>query len=245
MTAVQQYLQRIGNLQTLALMATEAEYGSSLREVGVTPYMIGVGPIQAAMHTTKILVQLANEGSRPDLLLSIGSAGSATLEHGHVYQVSEVAYRDMDASPFGFEIGQTPFDPYPAIVHIAAEIPNVPKASLSTGAAIIDQQGTTGKTFTDIREDMVDMETAAVLTVANHFGLPMIGLRGISDGKEDSKGIETWEEYLTHIDQKLAQLYLNLEEGLQSGSISAQQLTAMPPAYLKITSKMPNNNMRS
>jgi len=51
---------------------------------------------------------------------------------------------------------------------------------------------------------MVDMESFAVLRAARRFGVPMVGLRGISDGRSELTGIHDWTEYLHVIDEKLA-----------------------------------------
>ena len=58
--------------------------------------------------------------------------------------------------------------------------------------------------MTRIDADMVDMESFAVLRAARRFGVPMVGLRGISDGRSELTGIHDWTEYLHIIDEKLA-----------------------------------------
>jgi adenosylhomocysteine nucleosidase len=152
-------------------------------------------------HVTTIggLAVLAERGRGPDLVLSLGSAGSRTLDHAGVYQVSSVAYRDMDASALGVEKGVTPFLNEPAVAVLPLRIPGVPAASISTGGAIIS-----GAAYDVIASDMVDMESYAVYRTARRFGLPMIGLRGISDGRNDLTGLHDWTEYLHVLDEKLA-----------------------------------------
>ena len=55
-----------------------------------------------------------------------------------------------------------------------------------------------------IEEDMVDMETFALLRACQRFGVELIGLRGISDGKAPLSGFADWTEYLHVIDERLA-----------------------------------------
>ncbi len=129
----------------------------------------------------------------------IGSAGSRVLEQARVYQVSGVAYRDMDASALGFEKGRTPFLDLPARVDLPHRIPGVPVASLSTGANIVS-----GSAYDAIAEEMVDMETFAHLRAAQRFGVPLIGLRGISDGAAELQQLKDWTQYLHVIDERLA-----------------------------------------
>jgi adenosylhomocysteine nucleosidase len=170
-------LKSVSGKSILFVMAVEAEYGSFLRS-RIEPLMTGVGPVEAAIALTRTLAKLEQENERPDLVVSLGSAGSARLEQTEIYQASSVSYRDMDASPLGFEKGRTPFLDLPAALELPLRIPGVPTTSLSTGANIVS-----GATYDTIDADMVDMETFAVLRTCHAFNLPLIGLRGISDGK--------------------------------------------------------------
>ena len=51
---------------------------------------------------------------------------------------------------------------------------------------------------------MVDMETYAVLRACQAFGVPLLALRGISDGAASWATSMTGREYLHIIDEKLA-----------------------------------------
>ncbi len=191
----ERHLHRVGGLAVLFVMATEQEYGSELRRL-ITPLISGVGPVEAAAATAAALARL---DPLPDLVFSLGSAGSRTLEHAAIYQIASVAYRDMDASPLGFQKGETPFLGEPAVVAIPHRLPAIPAASIATGASIVS-----GTAYDAIAADMVDMESFAVHSAARRFGVPMIGLRGISDGRKELAGFHDWTEYLHLIDEKLA-----------------------------------------
>ncbi len=204
-------LKSVSGRSILFVMAVEAEYGSFLRS-RIEPLMTGVGPVEAAIALTRALSALEAENQRPDLVVSLGSAGSARLEQTEIYQASSVSYRDMDASPLGFEKGRTPFLDLPAAVELPLRIPGIPTASLSTGANIVS-----GATYDAIDADMVDMETFAVLRTCHAFNLPLIGLRGISDGKQELKHVDDWKEYLHVVDRKLALTVDSLFEALEDG----------------------------
>ncbi|WP_454288496.1 5'-methylthioadenosine/S-adenosylhomocysteine nucleosidase [Rhizobium arsenicireducens] len=204
-------LKPVSGKSILFVMAVEAEYGPFLRS-RLTPMMTGVGPVEAAVVLTRNLARLEAAGQRPDLVVSLGSAGSARLEQTEIYQASSVSYRDMDASPLGFEKGRTPFLDLPAALELPLRIPGVPTASLSTGANIVS-----GATYDAIDADMVDMETFAVLRACHAFDLPLIGLRGISDGKQELKHVDDWKEYLHIVDRKLARTVDSLFEALEDG----------------------------
>lgn len=197
----------------LFVMAAEAEYGPHLKTL-FTPVMTGVGPVEAAVELTKVLAQLTLDGRKPDLVVSLGSAGSATLEQAEIYQAISVGYRDMDASPFGFEKGTTPFLGLPAILPLPIRIPGVNEARLSTGANIIS-----GEMYAAIDADMVEMETYALLRACMAFDIPLVGLRGISDGKVEVNHIDDWTEYLHVIDEKLAAAVNLLTTAIEDGTL--------------------------
>ena len=194
-------------------MAADAEYGEHLKRL-FTPLMTGVGPVEASIALTRALGELKAAGSLPDLVVSLGSAGSRRLKRTEVYQAVSVIYRDMNASAFGFEKGVTPFLDLPATQALPIRIPGVKEATISTGATII-----AGPAFDGIGEDMVDMETYACLRVCQTFGVPLVGLRGISDGDTDVDHIGGWLEYLHIVDEKLADAVQKLEAGIAHGTI--------------------------
>jgi adenosylhomocysteine nucleosidase len=204
---------RIAGKSVLFVMAVEAEYGPHLKSL-FTPLMTGVGPVEAAVRLGAALATLKAEAALPDLIVSLGSAGSRRLEQTEIYQAVSVSYRDMDASPLGFEKGATPFLDLPVTVPLPFVIPGIKTAALSTGGAIIS-----GAAYDTIDADMVDMETFACLRACQLFGVPLIGLRGISDGAADLRHVNDWNEYLHVIDEKLADAVSLIEQAIASGAI--------------------------
>lgn len=179
----------------LYVMAAEAEYGPHLR-ARIAPLMTGVGPVEAAIAVTRALGE--RRGALPGLVVSLGSAGSRVLEQCGIYQASSVSYRDMDASALGFPKGQTPFLDLPPVLPLHT-VPGIATASLSTGGNIVS-----GAAYDGIDAEMVDMETYAVLRACQVFGVPLLALRGISDGADELGHVDDWTRYLHIIDEKLA-----------------------------------------
>jgi len=147
-------------------------------------------------------------------VVSLGSAGSRTLEQVKIYQANSLSYRDMDASPLGFEKGCTPFLDLPAEINLALQLPGIPSASLSTGANIIS-----GDAYKGINADMVDMESFAIMRACQYFEVQMIVLRGISDGADDLKHVDDWTEYLHLIDEGLAAVVDELEAAIRNNQL--------------------------
>jgi adenosylhomocysteine nucleosidase len=228
MSIYAEYLYPLGEgVTALVVMATDHEYGEHLKKLGIRPLITGVGPVHAATALTHALVTLAHAEPprRPDLIINLGSAGSATLEQGAVYRVSRSAYRDMDASAFGFPKGQTPFSPHPVTVEAAAIMPGFPCASCSTGANVVSDH-----TATDA--DLADMEYAALNDVAMKFGIALIGFKGVSDGAKPLTGeLAQWTDLLPVIDRKLAEAVSELKARIVRGQIRKEDLIQMPPHW--------------
>ncbi|MCP8897214.1 5'-methylthioadenosine/S-adenosylhomocysteine nucleosidase [Shinella daejeonensis] len=203
----------VGTHRILYVMAAPAEYGSHLKR-RFTPLMTGIGPVEAAVQLTRLLAERAAADNLPDLVVSLGSAGSARLEHTAVYQVAAVSYRDMDASALGFARGATPLLDLPVEVPLPLRVPGLAEARLSTGANVVS-----GPAYAAIGADMVDMETFAVLRACQVHDIPLIGLRGISDGRAEISHVNDWTEYLHVIDEKLADAVDRLEMAVADGTI--------------------------
>lgn len=187
----------IAGQRVLFIMAVEAEYGPQLR-ARFTPLMTGVGPVEAAIAASLAFYRLEEQRSLPDLVVALGSAGSRICTLGEVYQVASVSWRDMDASRIGFTKGVTPFVDHPVDLPLATPL-DLRSARLSTGANIVG-----GDDYAAIDADMVDMETFALARACQRFGVPLMGLRGISDGPGELTGMLGWTQLLALLDERLA-----------------------------------------
>jgi adenosylhomocysteine nucleosidase len=203
----------IGGRKVLFVMATEIEYGAHLRS-RIRPLITGVGPVEAALSVAIALLRLESCSQSPDLVVSLGSAGSQSAKLGVVYQVASVSWRDIDASPLGFTKGITPFVDHPIDTPLPTPIDGLEAKRLSTGADVVS-----GSRYRSIDADMVDMETFAVLRACQRFAKPLIGLRGISDGARELGQLTDWTELLEVIDEKLAHAVDHLAVALETGRI--------------------------
>ena len=205
-------LLQVGPQRVRFVRAASVEYGACLQAL-FRPLICGVGPIESAISVTRALATLA---VRPDLVVSLGSAGSARLAKTQVYQAASVSWRDMDASALGFAKGVTPLLDLPATLPLPQRIPGVPAVSLSTGGNVVS-----GAAYQAIAEDMVDMETFAVLRACQGFDVPLIALRGISDGDQELGGLQDWTEYLHLVDENLAKAVQALIAAVSDGGLAA------------------------
>jgi adenosylhomocysteine nucleosidase len=197
-------------MSILYVMAAPAEYGPHLRS-RISPLLTGIGPVEAAIALTRAL---ATAERLPDLVVSLGSAGSQRLEQCGLYQAISVSYRDMDASALGFPKGQTPLLDLPPTMPLHPLVEGFVGATLSTGANVVS-----GPAYAGIAEDMVDMETFALLRVCQSFGVPLLALRGISDGVHELNHVTDWTQYLHIIDEKLAAAVDTIEAHFIAGRL--------------------------
>lgn len=189
----------ISGKRVLFVMAVEAEYGPHLRR-RFTPLLTGVGPVEAALVTGIALADMARRSALPDLVVNLGSAGSRTCPLGDIFQIASVSWRDMDASRLGFTKGVTPLTDHPVDLPLATPLA-IPTARLSTGANVVG-----GDEYAAIDADMVDMETFAIARACDRFGVPLMGLRGVSDGPGELDHIDGWMELLGLLDERLANM---------------------------------------
>lgn len=157
----------------------------------------GIGKVNAAIATT-LLIQLYS----PDVVLNTGSAGGfkESLAVGTVVISDEVRHHDVDATAFGYEIGQVPGMPpsFPAdekLIRIAKEaVEEVGEHDHAVGLIasgdVFMSDATRVETVKGQFPAMIaaEMEAAAVAQVCHQFGTPFVVIRALSDiaGKESS-----------------------------------------------------------
>ena len=195
------------------VIPSQPEYGPHLRK-RIEPLICGVGLVEAAISVTAELARRQSAGALPQLVVSLGSAGSRTLAQTEIYQARTVSYRDMDASALGFPRGETPFLGLAAELPVGPRLNGVPQARLSTGASVVS-----GAAYDAIDADMVDMETYAILRACHRYRVPLLALRGISDGAEELRKLRDWTQYLDIIDEKLAVLVDRIESDMAAGRL--------------------------
>ena len=67
------------------------------------------------------------------------------------------------------------------------------------------------------------METFAVLRACQGFDVPLIALRGISDGDQELGGLHDWTEHLHVVDENLAAAVKTLVTAVERGGLAALQ----------------------
>lgn len=144
----------------------------------------GVGKVNAAY----MLMNYLSSNPTPDLIINLGTAGSAVFKAGETIQCDRFIQRDMDVTPLGFEKFQTPFSDFPPLLKV-----NGPQTSLPKGICGTGDHFDTAHTGDDY--DLVDMEGYALAHICTKESIPFLSLKYISDGA-DGSAHEDWEKAL-------------------------------------------------
>ncbi|MEK4759389.1 5'-methylthioadenosine/S-adenosylhomocysteine nucleosidase [Viridibacillus sp. FSL E2-0187] len=182
----------------------------------------GIGKVNAGMSTTILLHQF-----KPDVVINTGSAGGfdENLEVGAVVISDEVRHHDVDATIFGYEMGQVP--QMPAAFKSDEKLRKVAEEAVSELGEHQFATGliSTGDSFMNDPERVAlvrshfpqmkaaEMEAAAVAQVCHQFGTPFVVIRALSDiaGKESNI---SFEEFLPVAAKHSTEIVLRVIEKL-------------------------------
>ena len=182
----------------------------------------GIGKVNAGMSTTILLHEF-----KPDVVINTGSAGGydENLEVGAIVISEEVRHHDVDATIFGYEIGQVPQMPaafksdVKLMAAAEAAVNKIGEHQAATGLI------TTGDSFMNdpvrvekVRQQFptmkaVEMEAAAVAQVCHQFKTPFVVIRALSDiaGKQSDV---RFEEFLPVAAKHSTQIVLETVKSL-------------------------------
>ncbi|ETT82390.1 5'-methylthioadenosine/S-adenosylhomocysteine nucleosidase [Viridibacillus sp. FSL R5-0477] len=182
----------------------------------------GIGKVNAGMSTTILLHQF-----KPDVVINTGSAGGfdENLEVGAVVISDEVRHHDVDATIFGYEMGQVPQMPAAfksdemlrkVAEEAVAELGEHQFATglISTGDSFMNDPGRVALVRSHFPQmKAAEMEAAAVAQVCHQFGTPFVVIRALSDiaGKESNI---SFEEFLPVAAKHSTEIVLRVIEKL-------------------------------
>jgi adenosylhomocysteine nucleosidase len=136
---------------------------------------MGVGKINAAIKTTEAIRKYS-----PELIINYGTAGSLKKNISGLVEVTNFFQRDMDASPLGIKVGETPFEDSFEI-HFGRD-----GLSCGTGDSFVTDKP-------ELLTDLVDMEAYAIAKICKMNDIDFRCFKYISDQADDSAG-QDWKE---------------------------------------------------
>lgn len=156
----------------------------------------GIGKVNAAVCT-----QVLADDFKVDYVINTGIAGSlkAQIDIADIVISSDVLHHDMDATGFGYELGQIPrmdtlsFKADDRLIELAKEscAKAVPQIGVHVGRVVSGDQFISDKEVKNKIADNFDgycteMEGAAIAQAAYLNNIPFVILRAISDKADDS-----------------------------------------------------------
>lgn len=180
------------------IMALPNESKGLFEAEGICVHYSGIGKINAAFKAFEVIQKTACK-----TLLNLGTAGSSYFNAHDLIEVSQFVQRDMDVSPLGFAIGETPVDQdYPAAIDLDSYFEHLPKGVCGTGDNFVIGQP-------QVPCQLVDMEGYALAKTCKRLGVRLISVKYITDGANDSAHLD-WEENLLLGAKKLLALYQSM-----------------------------------
>lgn len=152
------------------LLALPMESQGLFEAAGITVSYSGIGKINAAAKAAELIHR---HGAT--FILNLGTAGSDRFPTHTLVECSAVVQRDMDISPLGFPVGETPMDPIGGRIDLEELFPDLPKGVCGTGD--IFETGAPR-----VPCDLVDMEAYAIAKVCRQNGVGFAALKYITDG---------------------------------------------------------------
>jgi adenosylhomocysteine nucleosidase len=191
-------------------MALPAESAGRFEKHGIEVLYIGVGKVNAAISITRRLARFRSEGRGPPLVVNFGTAGGIGIPPRTLVACRRFVDRDMDVSPLGFALGETPLDELPAMLEFPSCFPDLPEAICGTG----DSFATRAQ---QVACDVVDMEAYALAKACRIEGAGFACAKYVSDGA-DENAAEHWRENVAGAADAFVELYEKLVSRLLSDS---------------------------
>lgn len=170
---------------------TFTENGMNMLEVDVfgvklIAMMIGIGKVNAAIATTSIILKHGVEE-----IYNIGFSGALKgVRRGDLVAGTSCTECDFDLTPLGYELGVKPDQKYvyetdPELIRLCKDM-GLHAGALGTGDMFL----TSSKTKADFHNRFgicaFDMESGAIASVCDRYGIKSLSIRKISDDSEDT-----------------------------------------------------------
>lgn len=188
--------QKLVKKDVLVVMALPSESQGLFEKENIEVCYTGIGKVNAAISVTQAILE-----KKPKYILNLGTAGSAKFKTHDLVECTGFVQRDMDISPLGFKIGETPLDPIPGQIN-SETLTRLPKGICGTGDSF--EVGPPR-----LACDLVDMEAFALAKACKKMGVPLTSIKYITDGS-DKDAHKDWVANLLPAAKKLLEVYQSI-----------------------------------
>ena len=170
-----------GKQDVLIVCALEQETQGQLGDYDPDVLYTGVGKVNATYKLTSYLESFG-EYMPYKIVINYGTAGSRKLPIGELVDCTKFIQRDMDVVGLGFMKHQTPYEsPNDMVIRCTSEFNPIGKNyTCGTGDSFVENIKEE-----DSNIDVVDMEAYALAKVSNHYKVPFISFKYITDNANE------------------------------------------------------------
>ncbi|GEL15775.1 5'-methylthioadenosine/adenosylhomocysteine nucleosidase [Pediococcus cellicola] len=194
-------------------------YEGTIHKTEVVLVRSGIGKVEAGITAALLVTNF-----KVDALIHSGSAGGIgkDLAVGDVVVSTQTLYHDVDATAFGYALGQLPGQP----ARFDADkglIEDISQAGVKTGLKIKKGLIVTGDQFISSTEKIqtilnnfpdalcCEMEGCAIGQVAHQFNVPFVVIRAMSDVGDEDAGV-SFDDFIIDAGKRSAKMLLALFE---------------------------------
>lgn len=207
---VDELLKLSENFKEIVIHGTKF-YTGRLSATEVVVALSGVAKVAAAMTTTCLFENFDVSG-----VINIGTAGGLKSEQEvlDVVVSSEVAHHDVDITAFGIKRGfgeRFSYTADPAFVKVVSDMVKEGEhrvwiGPMVSGDQFIHRQEQVDRILADFASaNCVEMEAAAIAQVCDHYKVPFVVIRSLSDITVKDDNHLSFEEYLSVAAKRSAQ----------------------------------------
>lgn len=159
----------------------------SARSIEIIGVKCGIGKVNAASATAFLISE-----DSADFILNAGLSGAVQrLRREDIVAAESYVECDYDLTAIGYALGEKPdgqrylYSADETLLSIALRNPTVKKAKTGTGDVFLTDKAKKELFKDTFGIEAFDMETAAIASVCDKCGIPMLSLRKISDDADD------------------------------------------------------------
>lgn len=138
-------------------------------------FYTGIGKVNATRVVTEVICN-----HKPKKIINYGTAGSFRKDLSGLIQCTSFVQHDMDATAQGFDPGETPFESDSKLITFGKGY------CCGTGDKFVTAP-------VSVHCDVVDMESYALAKVAQHYDIPFVCYKFISD-YADGEAADSWQK---------------------------------------------------
>ncbi len=184
------------------IVALPVETQGLFDDKNIPVHYCGIGKINAAFKTAEVILKTGCKH-----ILNLGTAGSHKFPTHSLIECASFIQRDMDLSPLGFALGETPMDEIQGKIEVPTYL-NLKQGICGTGDRF--EVGPP-----KLECDLVDMEAYAIAKVCKRLGVGLTSVKYITDGSDD-QAHKDWFENLKPASKKLLETFENLSQILHT-----------------------------